>query len=187
MAIPTGAIAPVHGTAFDFTSPHAVGERIQDVPGGWVGGCETAAGHAWLAGAPLLLRRRPASESGASGSLLACRPGCCPAAPAADTPALRRPTRSCAHAGPEPGGYDHNIVLFGLGPAAKDKTQAHGGQASDTCAAPLRLLLSPPGLLSRRPQPPEPLPLPALLSPPRAAPSWRRRWWTLPAGAACTC
>jgi len=29
-AIPTGEIAPVAGTAFDFTSPHAIGERIRD-------------------------------------------------------------------------------------------------------------------------------------------------------------
>lgn len=34
MAIPTGEIAPVRGTPFDFTSPHTVGERIDDVPGG---------------------------------------------------------------------------------------------------------------------------------------------------------
>lgn len=26
--IPTGIVAPVHGTAFDFTAPHAIGERI---------------------------------------------------------------------------------------------------------------------------------------------------------------
>ncbi|PRW60803.1 Squalene synthase isoform A [Chlorella sorokiniana] len=64
VAIPTGDIAPVRGTPFDFTSPHTVGERIDDVPG------------------------------------------------------------------PAPGGYDHNIVLFSLGPNAKDKV--HGGMASDT-------------------------------------------------------
>lgn len=34
VAIPTGEIAPVRGTPFDFTSLHAVGERIDDVPGG---------------------------------------------------------------------------------------------------------------------------------------------------------
>ena len=62
-AIPTGEIAPVAGTAFDFTSPHALGERIADVPG------------------------------------------------------------------PAPGGYDHNIVLFGLGPKAAAK--ARHGRASD--------------------------------------------------------
>jgi hypothetical protein len=33
VAIPTGEILPVAGTPFDFTSPHAVGERIADVPG----------------------------------------------------------------------------------------------------------------------------------------------------------
>ena len=35
VAIPTGDIAPVRGTPFDFTSPHIVGERIDDVPGEW--------------------------------------------------------------------------------------------------------------------------------------------------------
>ncbi|EFN59887.1 hypothetical protein CHLNCDRAFT_132896 [Chlorella variabilis] len=33
VSIPTGDIAPVRGTPFDFTSPHTVGERIEDVPG----------------------------------------------------------------------------------------------------------------------------------------------------------
>ena len=32
--IPTGEIAPVAGTPFDFTSARRVGERIDDVPGG---------------------------------------------------------------------------------------------------------------------------------------------------------
>lgn len=64
VAIPTGDIASVRGTPFDFTSPHIVGERIDDVPG------------------------------------------------------------------PAPGGYDHNVVLFSLGPNAKDKV--HGGMASET-------------------------------------------------------
>ncbi len=33
--IPTGEIAPVAGTPFDFTSPHAIGERIAKVDGGY--------------------------------------------------------------------------------------------------------------------------------------------------------
>jgi aldose 1-epimerase len=33
--IPTGVIAPVAGTPFDFTKPHAIGERIASVPGGY--------------------------------------------------------------------------------------------------------------------------------------------------------
>ncbi len=33
--IPTGEIVPVAGTAFDFTSPHAIGERIAKVEGGY--------------------------------------------------------------------------------------------------------------------------------------------------------
>lgn len=33
--IPTGAIEPVAGTPLDFTSPHAIGERIGDVLGGY--------------------------------------------------------------------------------------------------------------------------------------------------------
>ena len=33
--IPTGAIMPVAGTPFDFTSPHAIGERIAQVEGGY--------------------------------------------------------------------------------------------------------------------------------------------------------
>ncbi|KAF8061163.1 hypothetical protein HT031_004625 [Scenedesmus sp. PABB004] len=33
--IPTGAIAPVAGTPFDFTAFHALGERIDQVPGGY--------------------------------------------------------------------------------------------------------------------------------------------------------
>lgn len=40
------------------------------------------------------------------------------------------PVQSRCAAGPAPGGYDHNIVLFSLGPDAKDKV--HGGMASDT-------------------------------------------------------
>ncbi|HWE94144.1 MAG TPA: aldose epimerase family protein [Tepidisphaeraceae bacterium] len=33
-SIPTGEIAPVRDTVFDFTEPHAIGERIDQVPGG---------------------------------------------------------------------------------------------------------------------------------------------------------
>lgn len=33
--IPTGELRPVKGTSFDFTSPHAIGERIAQVPGGY--------------------------------------------------------------------------------------------------------------------------------------------------------
>lgn len=33
--IPTGALTPVAGTAFDFTTSHAIGERIDQVPGGY--------------------------------------------------------------------------------------------------------------------------------------------------------
>lgn len=33
--IPTGELAPVKGTAFDFNQPHTVGERIAEVPGGY--------------------------------------------------------------------------------------------------------------------------------------------------------
>jgi aldose 1-epimerase len=33
--IPTGELKPVKGTPFDFTSPHAIGERIAQVPGGY--------------------------------------------------------------------------------------------------------------------------------------------------------
>jgi aldose 1-epimerase len=33
--IPTGVIAPVAGTPFDFTKPHKIGERINDVKGGY--------------------------------------------------------------------------------------------------------------------------------------------------------
>jgi Galactose mutarotase and related enzymes len=33
--IPTGVIAPVAGTAFDFTKPHKIGERIASVKGGY--------------------------------------------------------------------------------------------------------------------------------------------------------
>lgn len=33
--IPTGEIKPVEGTPLDFTEPHRVGERIDDVPGGY--------------------------------------------------------------------------------------------------------------------------------------------------------
>ena len=32
-AIPSGQILPVAGTPFDFTTPHAIGERIKQVPG----------------------------------------------------------------------------------------------------------------------------------------------------------
>ena len=57
--IPTGAIVPVANTAMDFTSHHAIGDRISEIPG------------------------------------------------------------------PDCGGYDHNFVLFGLGPEAKSKI-VHG-------------------------------------------------------------
>ncbi|GAB3839926.1 aldose epimerase family protein [Hymenobacter jeollabukensis] len=33
--IPTGELRPVKGTPFDFTTPHGIGERIQQVPGGY--------------------------------------------------------------------------------------------------------------------------------------------------------
>ena len=33
--IPTGQLAPVKGTPFDFTTPHQIGERIAQVPGGY--------------------------------------------------------------------------------------------------------------------------------------------------------
>ena len=33
--IPTGELRPVTGTPFDFTTPHAIGERIAQVPGGY--------------------------------------------------------------------------------------------------------------------------------------------------------
>ncbi|MBT9395537.1 galactose mutarotase [Hymenobacter sp. NST-14] len=33
--IPTGELRPVQGTPFDFTSPHTIGERIAQVPGGY--------------------------------------------------------------------------------------------------------------------------------------------------------
>jgi aldose 1-epimerase len=33
--IPTGEIRPVKGTPMDFTTPHAIGERIAEVPGGY--------------------------------------------------------------------------------------------------------------------------------------------------------
>ncbi|MCR5887579.1 galactose mutarotase [Hymenobacter sp. J193] len=33
--IPTGELRPVRGTPFDFTAPHAIGERIAQVPGGY--------------------------------------------------------------------------------------------------------------------------------------------------------
>ncbi|MDR8393134.1 galactose mutarotase [Aliifodinibius sp. S!AR15-10] len=33
--IPTGEIAPVEGTPFDFTEPHAIGSRIEQVEGGY--------------------------------------------------------------------------------------------------------------------------------------------------------
>jgi len=33
--IPTGELRPVHGTPFDFTTPHTVGERLAQVPGGY--------------------------------------------------------------------------------------------------------------------------------------------------------
>lgn len=33
--IPTGELAAVNGTPMDFTTPHAIGERIDDVPGGY--------------------------------------------------------------------------------------------------------------------------------------------------------
>ena len=33
--IPTGELRPVQGTPFDFRQPHAIGERIGQVPGGY--------------------------------------------------------------------------------------------------------------------------------------------------------
>jgi aldose 1-epimerase len=33
--IPTGELKLVKGTPFDFTTPHAIGERIGQVPGGY--------------------------------------------------------------------------------------------------------------------------------------------------------
>ena len=42
--IPTGEIAPVEGTPFDFREPHAIGERIETVPGADPGGYD----HNWV-------------------------------------------------------------------------------------------------------------------------------------------
>ena len=33
--LPTGELRPVRGTPFDFTTPHAIGERLAQVPGGY--------------------------------------------------------------------------------------------------------------------------------------------------------
>ena len=33
--VPTGVLAPVKGTPFDFTTPYAIGKRIAQVPGGY--------------------------------------------------------------------------------------------------------------------------------------------------------
>jgi len=42
--IPTGELRPVKGTPFDFTTPHAIGERIAQVPGGY--------DHNWILNTP---------------------------------------------------------------------------------------------------------------------------------------
>jgi aldose 1-epimerase len=42
--IPTGELAPVKGTPFDFTEPHVIGERISSVPGAAPGGYD----HNWV-------------------------------------------------------------------------------------------------------------------------------------------
>lgn len=39
-SIPTGELKSVKGTVMDFTTPHAIGERIKQVPGGPPGGCD---------------------------------------------------------------------------------------------------------------------------------------------------
>ena len=114
VSIPVGDIAPVQGSPFDFTSPHTVGERIDQVPGDRQG---------WPAGR---LAGRLAGWKGCTGCCA------CSDAPPATQLAARLPLHlsACAAAGPAPGGYDHNWVLFGLGPDAKDK--CHGGMASET-------------------------------------------------------
>ncbi|EFN50643.1 hypothetical protein CHLNCDRAFT_55668 [Chlorella variabilis] len=80
VSIPTGDIAPVRGTPFDFTSPHTVGERIEDVPG------------------------------------------------------------------PAPGGYDHNYVLFGLGPDARDKPQLAATLVDPESGRGMHVLTTTPGV-----------------------------------------
>ena len=111
VAIPTGEVAPVRGGPFDFTSPHAIGERIDDVPGGWVATGWEGGWSSWSACAcGRKLKSPPASCGQHMHTLLRL---CC-----------ARP------AGPAPGGYDHNVVLFGLGPGARDKCPS--GQAFET-------------------------------------------------------
>lgn len=102
VAIPTGDVASVRHTPFDFTSPHTVGDRIDDVPGAacWklvsVGGDRCLAVRCQRASAacsrtPAVVRNRLLASW--KHRLL-------------DSP-LHPAT--CG-AGPAPGGYDHNVV-----------------------------------------------------------------------------
>lgn len=148
VAIPTADIASVRGTPFDFTSPHAVGERIDDVPGK-LGVLRTGIACSWLAFTCLTSVRHTLWGSALVTCLVSCMhcqakfglyrmaederehstvQHSCPLS-RIDVRALARIQLPC-FAGPAPGGYDHNVVLFSLGPHAKDKV--HGGMASET-------------------------------------------------------
>jgi hypothetical protein len=114
--IPTGDIVAVAGTPFDFTGVHTVGERIDDVPGGSVLGVwENIVGRTSPAPPISVLGAEfCAVETGAGpGHAAVFHELLCQCAPSPPPPV----------AGPAPGGYDHNWVLFGLGPNAKAKVK----------------------------------------------------------------
>jgi aldose 1-epimerase len=55
--IPTGALQPVAGTPMDFRQPHAIGERIKQVPGAAPGGYD----HNWVLADKMRTSLQPAA------------------------------------------------------------------------------------------------------------------------------
>lgn len=121
-AIPTGAIDPVKGTPFDFTTPYVIGERINAVPGG-------QRTPLWMPRSPLACWS--ATPWIASSRLQAALDATPPhsADPPRRATAHSTPQSSAVDAGPAPGGYDHNWFLFGLGPDIKERVM--GFMAAD--------------------------------------------------------
>jgi aldose 1-epimerase len=99
--IPTGEVAPVAGTPFDFTSPQPVGARIDKARHCMTGRRPAVA---WR------VRSWQACRHSSTSTACAMRPG--PQVP-----------------GAPPGGYDHNFVLFGMGPQVGGGDGGQRGQA----------------------------------------------------------
>lgn len=93
-------------------------------------GCQLIKRFYWLEWSKSLLRLLCQAQPRRGGRAAAFALRCEWRMPSLPTDLSTAPPMPHAPAGPAPGGYDHNVVLFSLGPHAKDKV--HGGMASET-------------------------------------------------------